>query len=132
MATVHPADVRLPDIRNVHSLLNIAGESTRAVAAAVGCEQADVARRLKRIRHLIPQDLPPCACGKPCNHGGRCNLVVDPQLVRERLLSGRTTADIAREFNRTAQSFKPKYVQPVIDRLIMHRLPARCAEVVGR
>lgn len=109
----------------------LAGESTRSVAAAVGCEQADVQRRLKRIAHLIPKDLPPCACGKPCNHGGRCNMVVDPQVIRERLLAGKTTADIAREFNRTAQSFKPKYVQPIIDQLTAEGHLCGCGQPFG-
>jgi transposase-like protein len=109
----------------------LAGESTRTVAKAVGCEQADVQRRLRRISHLIPVNLPPCACGKPCNHGGRCNLTVDPQIIRERLLAGRTTADIAREFNRTASSFKPKYVQPVIDQLTAEGHLCGCGQPFG-
>ena len=109
----------------------LAGESTRTVAAAVGCEQADVQRRLRRIADRIPTDLPPCACGKPCNHGGRCNLVVDPQVIRDRLLAGKTTADIAREFNRTAQSFKPKYVQPVIDQLTAEGHFCGCGQPFG-
>ncbi|MHA0333701.1 hypothetical protein [Sphingomonas aquatilis] len=109
----------------------LAGESTRTVAAAVGCEQADVGRRLRRIAHLIPTDLPPCACGKPCNHGGRCNMVVDPQVIRERLLAGKTATDIARDFDRTAPSFKRKYVQPIIDQLTAEGHLCGCGQAFG-
>lgn len=109
----------------------LAGDSTRAVAAAVGCQQADVQRRLRRIAHLIPTDLPLCECGKARNHGGRCAIVIDPEIIRERLLAGRTTADIAREFNRTAQSFKPKYVQPVIDQLTAEGHTCGCGQPLG-
>lgn len=109
----------------------LAGESTRTVAAAVGCEQADVQRRLRRVAHRIPRDLPPCECGKPRNHGGRCNLVIDPALVRERLLAGKTATDIAREFNRTAQSFKPKYVDPIIAQLTSEGQLCGCGQPFG-
>lgn len=109
----------------------LAGQSTRTVAAAVGCNQADVQRRLRRVAHLIPKDLPPCVCGKPCNHGGRCNLIVDPQVIRDRLVGGKTTVDIAREFNRTPQSFKPKYVQPVIDQLTAEGHSCGCGRPFG-
>lgn len=109
----------------------IAGQSTREVAAAVGCEQADVARRRKRIAHLVGEDRPPCRCGKPAGHGGRCDLIVDPDLIRSRLLAGATAADIAREFNRTAQNFKPKYVQPVIDQLTAAGHRCGCGKPFG-
>lgn len=108
-----------------------AGLSTRAIAASVGCAQSIVATRRKCFHQDIPESLPPCACGKRKNHGGRCNLIVDPQVIRERLLAGRTTADIAREFNRTAQSFKPKYVQPVIDQLTAEGHHCGCGQPFG-
>lgn len=109
----------------------LAGETTRAVARALGCDQADVQRRARRVAHLVPTDLPPCSCGKPHNHGGRCDLIVDPALVRARLLAGKTATDIAREFNRTAQSFKPKYVDPVIAELTAEGHRCVCGRPFG-
>jgi hypothetical protein len=107
------------------------GETTRAIAAEVGCEQGDVARRRKRLSHLLPRDLPPCACGKPKGHGSRCILVVAPALVRARLLAGMTTTDIAREFNRAPPGFRARYVQPVIDQLTSEGLRCGCGEPYG-
>lgn len=109
----------------------IAGQSTRQVANAVGCHQSAVAHRLKPVRHNIADDLPPCACGKRRNHGGRCKMIADPQIIRQRLLAGKTTAAIAREFGRTAQSFKPKYVQPVIDQLTAEGHSCGCGQPFG-
>ena len=109
----------------------LAGESTRTVAAAVGCEQASVHRRLKRIRHQISSNRPACHCGKPKGHRSRCNLIVDPALVRERLLAGFTATDIAREFGRTAPSFRLRYVDPVIAELTAEGHRCECGRALG-
>ncbi len=128
----HFTQLRISDAENAEIECRLlGGESTRAVAAAVGCEQADLQRRLRHVAHLIPKNLPPCACGKPCNHGGRCDLIVDPQVIRDRLLAGKTSADIAREFNRSAQNFKPKYAQPVIDQLTAEGHLCGCGQPFG-
>ncbi|MCP4028589.1 MAG: hypothetical protein GY736_20080 [Sphingomonas sp.] len=102
------------------------------IAREVGCNQTLVSTRAKRLDlSQVKHTRAPCACGKAAGHGGRCNLVVDPGFIRERLLAGATTADIARECGRTAQSFKPKYVQPVIDQLTAEGHRCGCGQPFG-
>lgn len=106
-------------------------ESTRDIAAAIGCDQGTVWRRSVALRDQMRTDLPPCTCGKPAGHGGRCRTVVDPNLIRQRLLDGVTAAQMARELGISAQGFKPKYVQPVIDQLTAEGHRCGCGQPFG-
>jgi hypothetical protein len=102
------------------------------IAQAVGCRQTLVSARARRLDRTKVQPIrPSCTCGKPAGHGSRCHLVIEPGFIRDRLLAGDTTADIARKLGRTAQSFKPTYVQPVIDQLTAEGHRCGCGQPFG-
>ncbi|MGC5798862.1 hypothetical protein [Sphingomonas sp. NFX23] len=102
------------------------------IAEAVGCDQGLVSTRAQRLDHSkIKHVRPPCECGKRAGHGGRCYMVVVPGLIRQRLLDGRTTTDIARELGRTASGFKRRYAQPVIDELTAEGHRCGCGQQFG-
>lgn len=110
----------------------LAGESTRAVARAIGCSQRLTAVRAQDIRHLIPLDLPPCQCGKPNNHGGRCQLPLAVQAtVRERIMKGDKVDHIAKDLGYSGQGLRASYGQAIIAELrtANHRCP--CGKVIG-
>lgn len=125
--------VRLtPDEHATIDRMILEGFNQYEIAREVGCNQTLVSIRAKKLDlSKVEHVRPPCDCGKPAGHGGRCNLVVDPAFIRERLLAGFTAADIARECGRTAQSFKPKYVQPVIDQLTAEGHRCACGDPFG-
>lgn len=110
----------------------LAGESTRAVARAIGCSQRLTAMRAQEIRHLIPLDLPPCQCGKPNNHGGRCQLPLAIQAtVRERIMKGDKVDHIAKDLGYSGQGLRASYGHAIIAELraANHRCP--CGKVIG-
>ena len=108
------------------------GFNQHEIAREVGCHQTLVSTRAKRLHGSPIQPVrAPCACGKPAGHGGRCNLVVEPAHIRQRLLDGFTASDIAREFDRTSGNFKTKYVQPVVDQLTAEGIVCACGQPFG-
>ena len=108
------------------------GFNQHEIARDIGCDQTLVSTRAQKLDRTKAQNTrPPCNCGKPAGHGGRCNLTVDPAYIRTRLLAGATSAAIARECGRTAQNFKPKYVQPVIDQLTAEGHRCGCGQQFG-
>lgn len=110
----------------------LAGESTRAVARAIGCSQRLTGLRAQDIRHLIPLDLPPCPCGKPNNHGGRCQLPLAVQAtVRERIIKGDKVDHIAKDIGYSGQGLRESYGKAIIAELRAadHRCP--CGKVIG-
>lgn len=95
------------------------GFSPAKIAAEVGCSPSLVVQRATRLpRTEIVPTKPPCDCGKAAGHLGRCRATVPADLVRQRLLAGATSADIAREVGlKPGVHFKATYCQPVIDQL---------------
>ena len=109
------------------------GFSAREIAAELGCSTSLVCRRATKIdRSTVRTTRPPCGCGKPAGHAGGCPVLVDPSLVRERILAGATSADIARELGlRATGDFKKRHCQPVIDALTAEGLRCACGQPFG-
>jgi DNA-binding CsgD family transcriptional regulator len=109
------------------------GFSAPEIAATIGCSRS---LAVARIAAIPPGDIkptrPPCACGKPAGHGGRCRAIMSATMIRERLLAGATCADIAREVGlRPTCSFKSTYCQPVIDQMTDEGLRCECGQPYG-
>jgi len=110
----------------------MAGETTWSVARAVGCEQADVMRRRKKIAHLIKEDGPPCECGMPNRHRGHCALPDEQvQQIRQRLIEGATIEQIAREIGQSPQTIRRRYASPIIAELSASGVRCRCGKDLG-
>lgn len=110
----------------------IAGETTHAVARAVGCEQADVHRRRKLIAHLIPAELPPCQCGRPARHKGYCRL---PQSkidwLKQQIIDGRFIETLAPELGMSAQHIRDTYGRAIFAELADAGIKCVCGQPIG-